>query len=95
MNPPDPKEQLAKCAAWKYPDGTPVLYRQARGIAVETKTRSKPWMLGASSQSIGHTAVILVDGFAGGVALDHVLPILEATYDKRIEEEREKSKGGA
>lgn len=62
------KAQQALCDAWKYPEGTSVTVRKDGGEVVATKTRSMPWMVGA-------TAVILVDGISGGYALERVRPV--------------------
>jgi hypothetical protein len=66
------KAQKRLCDGWKHPVGTPVVYEPPHLAPFRTKTRSEPWMLGASSQSIGHTAVISIEGKSGGVALDYV-----------------------
>lgn len=51
------------------PIGTSVIYwpgiREGEGRA--SVTRSAAWLLG------GHTPVVLVDGYPGGVALSHVM----------------------
>ncbi len=54
----------------RYPAGTRVTaYPITRDDAgIETTTRSEAWTLG------GHTPVVLVDGYAGGIALSHVDP---------------------
>lgn len=58
-----------------HPVGTPVIYypgtRDAGRGRIST-TRSTAWVL------CGHTAVVMVDGYAGGIALDHV-DVLTAT----------------
>lgn len=55
---------------WKnVPEGTPVVVTKDDGTELSTKTRSVAWMLGASSQHPGHTAVIMVDGISGGYGL--------------------------
>ena len=57
---------------WKHPVGTPVIVHRDDGTELETVTESMPWMLGASSQSIGHTAVISVQGISGGFLLERM-----------------------
>ncbi len=47
------------------PEGTPVTVRKDDGTILETKTRSIPWLLGG-------VAVIMVEGIAGGYALERV-----------------------
>jgi aconitase B len=53
------------------PVGTPVLYWPGArvGEGVRSATRSVAWLLG------DHTPVVMVEGYAGGVALTHVCPI--------------------
>lgn len=52
------------------PVGTPVLYwpgvREGKGR--ESVTRSPAWLMG------GHSPVVMVDGYPGGIALAHVEP---------------------
>jgi hypothetical protein len=68
--PRDPKAHLALVEKWKdVPEGTPVTITEDDGTETKTKTRSIPWMLGASSRDPGHTAVILVEGRTGGYGL--------------------------
>ena len=65
--------QLKLVEDWKdVPEGTPVVVIKDDGEAFPTKTRSIPWMLGASSRGPGHTAVIKVDGITGGYLLERV-----------------------
>lgn len=47
------------------PIGTPVEVRRDDGSVLATRTRSEPWI-------IGGTAVIMVEGIAGGYSLDRV-----------------------
>lgn len=56
-----------------HPEGTSVRYWPGvhEGPGVESKTRSAAWVMPSGS------AVVLVDGYAGGIALTHVTP--EAT----------------
>jgi hypothetical protein len=64
------KAHLALVEKWKdVPEGTPVIVTKDDGSEFHTKTRSIPWMLGASSQHLGHTAVIMVEGISGGYGL--------------------------
>ena len=52
-----------------HPVGTPVLYWPGtrEGDGRESVTRSEAWLLG------GHTPVVMVEGYAGGIALSHVI----------------------
>lgn len=56
------------------PIGTPVRYWPGlrEGDGIESVTRSEVWTLG------GHTPVVMVEGYAGGIALTHVRPIPSA-----------------
>lgn len=68
-----PTKQLALLEKWKsIPLGTPVIVMKDLGEKVRTKTRSGPWMLGASSRGAGHTAVIMLEGISGGYLLERV-----------------------
>lgn len=51
-----------------HPVGTPVRYWPGlrRGDGIESVTRTPAWAMG------GHTAVVSVEGYAGGIALTHV-----------------------
>ena len=51
------------------PIGTPVLYWPGvrEGEGRKSATRSAAWLLG------GHTPVVSVEGYAGGIALSHVM----------------------
>lgn len=51
------------------PIGTPVLYWPGarEGEGREGVTRSEAWLLG------GHTPVVMVEGYPGGIALSHVM----------------------
>ena len=68
---PNPAKQADAVEAWnkKHPEGTDVSVRRDDGTATVTKTRSPAWLLG------GHTAVVMVDGIAGGYLLERVSPI--------------------
>jgi hypothetical protein len=62
------------------PVGSPVLYWPGvrDGEGRKSVTRSRAWLLG------GHTPVVLVEGYAGGIALSHVMGYSpEATGDSR------------
>jgi aconitase B len=52
------------------PIGTPVLYWPGvrEGEGRKSTTRSAAWLLG------GHDPVVMVEGYAGGIALTHVMP---------------------
>lgn len=55
----------------KHPVGTPVTrYKLIRPLAEpqDTKTRSVAWVIG------GHSAVVMVEGVAGGVIVESVVP---------------------
>jgi hypothetical protein len=68
--PKSQKAHLELVEKWKHvPKGTPVVVTRDDGSEFKTKTRSIPWMLGASCRSGGHTAVILVEGLSGGYGL--------------------------
>jgi len=51
------------------PIGSPVLYWPGafEGEGRKSVTRSAAWLLG------GHTPVVMVEGYAGGIALSHVM----------------------
>lgn len=51
------------------PVGSPVLYWPGERVGEGRKsvTRSAAWLLG------GHTPVVMVEGYAGGIALSHVM----------------------
>lgn len=68
------KNEIASVEAWnvKYPIGTEVVVKMDSGKSKCTVTKSEAWMLGASSQHPGHTAVIKVDGISGGYLLNRV-----------------------
>jgi hypothetical protein len=65
----------SKCAI-----GTPVTYWPSiiDGPGTESRTASRAWLLG------GHTPVVLVEGYPGGIALTHVLPKAEGVLSKTI-----------
>lgn len=51
------------------PIGTPVLYwpGERSGEGRKSITRSAAWLLG------NHTPVVMIEGYAGGIALSHVM----------------------
>lgn len=57
-------------ARWNsdHPVGTPVLYWPGvlKGPGRASRTRTPAWVIG------GHSAVVSVDGYSGGIALTHV-----------------------
>ena len=77
MRRPSLKARIAKVENWNKcnPEGTDVTVLKDSGEIVTTKTRSKAYMLGASSSHPGHTPVILVNGISGCYALDRIRPI--------------------
>jgi hypothetical protein len=68
----DPEQLQRIVDQWneEHPVGTTVRYWPVRGDdeCDVTATRSEAWLLG------GHTPVVMIDGRAGGVALDHCRP---------------------
>lgn len=56
-----------------YPVGTPVRYWSVMGDEsyVDSKTRSIAWELGYGR------AVVSIEGKSGGVAIDHLLPLVK------------------
>lgn len=60
------------------PVGTPVLYWPGvrEGEGRESVTRSAAWLLG------GHTPVVMVEGYAGGIALSHVMGYVPAEVSR-------------
>lgn len=61
------QEKIAHAWNAAHPIGTPVTrYRLVDPLEdpVETKTRSEAWLMG------GHTAMVMVDGIAGGVLVE-------------------------
>lgn len=69
----DPYSQVEVWNA-RYPVGTPVDVTQDDGSVVVSKTRSEAWVLGHSSTSRGHTAVVMYEGRSGGYLLSRVKP---------------------
>lgn len=68
---PDIKALQKQVDDWNatHPVGTPVTrYKLIAPLSepVETKTRSEAWIMG------GHSAVVMVEGMAGGVLLESV-----------------------
>lgn len=71
------KEQLAMATKWNqdHKPGIEVIVTKDFGEpSVTTKTRSEAYMLGASGDYPGHTAVILLDGISGAYSLERVKP---------------------
>lgn len=70
---PSPAAQQQLVDTWNaaHPIGTPVTrYRLVNPLSqpVETKTRSEAWLMG------GHTAMVMVEGQAGGVMVESCKP---------------------
>lgn len=65
---PAPKQQQKAVDEWNshWPIGTNVIVKMDDGQIRNTQTRSEAWLMG------GHTAVISVDGIAGGYMLSRV-----------------------
>ncbi|MGW6912515.1 hypothetical protein ACWGB8_01635 [Kitasatospora sp. NPDC054939] len=68
----------------RYPPGTPVTaypglrpehpaFAEFKSKRLQTRTRSRAWALGHGEP------VVLVDGYAGGISLEHVDPRTEET----------------
>jgi hypothetical protein len=73
---PSPAAQQKLADDWnaKHAVGTPVTrYKLINPLREpqETKTRSEAWVMG------GHTAMVMVDGVAGGVMVESVKPIIK------------------
>jgi hypothetical protein len=66
------KRQRQLLEEWKHPEGTRCVVRLDDGTERATVTRSRAWMLGASSSHEGHTAVVLLDGISGAYMLSRV-----------------------
>lgn len=65
----------------KYPVGTPVTrYRLVSPLESPeyTKTRSEAWLMG------GHTAMVMVEGVAGGVMVKSVIPLSAAENIQKV-----------
>lgn len=74
-------EQLQLVTDWNanYPVGTPVTrYKLIKPLREpqETRTRSAAWLMG------GHTAMVMVEGVAGGVMVESVKPISDNQHRK-------------
>ena len=72
--PPTPEQLEKQINDWNasHPVGTPVMrYKLIEPLREgnETKTRSEAWIMG------GHSAMVMVDGVAGGVCLESVKPL--------------------
>jgi len=72
---PSPEMLQRQVDDWnrQYPIGTPVRVTKDDGKVTVTKTRSAAWAMG------GHTAVVMVDGIAGGYLLSRCVPVEGAT----------------
>jgi hypothetical protein len=59
----------------RYPIGTPVRYWPGvkRGEGHESKTRTPAWVIHG-----GHSALVSVEGYSGGIILSHIEPIEES-----------------
>lgn len=68
--PPTPAQEQKKCDDWnsQRQAGASVDVRLDDGSIKKTKTRSDAWLMG------GHTAVIMLEGIAGGYMLERVTP---------------------
>lgn len=75
MNRPNPKQQQKLVDEWNVnPIGTAVTrFKRVNPLREpeETKTRSEAWLMG------GHTAMVMVENVAGGVAIDSVVKTQE------------------
>ncbi len=74
MKPPTAKQLEKQVNDWnaKHPVGTPVTrYKLISPLREpnDTKTRSEAWIMG------GHSAMVMVEGVAGGVCLESVKPL--------------------
>jgi hypothetical protein len=74
MKPPSLTQLRKKASEWnlKFPVGTQVVrYKLIDPLEEgnETRTRSEAWVMG------GHSVMVMVEGVAGGVLLDSVVPI--------------------
>jgi hypothetical protein len=70
------QQQLVDQWNAKYPIGTPITrYRLVNPLESpeDTKTRSEAWLMG------GHTAMVMVEGVAGGVMVESVIPKTQGT----------------
>lgn len=70
------KKQLDLVNAWNkdHKPGIDVIVRMDDESDVRTKTRSEAYMLGASGNYPGHTAVIMLEGIIGCYSIDRVRP---------------------
>lgn len=74
MKTPDLIKLVGQANTWNndYPIGTPVMrYKLVEPLREgnETKTRSEAWVMS------GHSVMVMVDGVAGGVFLESVIPL--------------------
>ncbi len=88
------KKQVKLVEDWnaKHPIGTDVIVIKDSSTwktsfvpepdgSFKTKTRSLAYMLGASGDYPGHTAVIMLVGISGCYALDRVHPVVSEEHD--------------
>lgn len=68
--PPTPESQKLAVMEWnqRHPIGIEVIVMRDHGEEFRSRTRSAAWVVG------GHTAVVSVDGIAGGYLLNRVRP---------------------
>lgn len=77
------KHQLELVQEWNtmHQIGEEVIVTKDDGKDVTTKTRSSAYMLGASGEYSGHTAVIMLDGISGCYSLERVRPAQKEDYN--------------
>jgi hypothetical protein len=70
------KKQVKLAQDWNLKNkvGIAVIVTKDDLSKVQTKTRSKAFMLGKNGDYPGHTAVIQLDGISGSYALERVRP---------------------
>ncbi len=72
------QKQVAMVTKWNqdHKPGIDVIVTKDFGEpSVTTKTRSNAFMLGATGDYPGHTAVIMLDGISGAYSLERVKPV--------------------
>ncbi len=71
------QKQVAMVTKWNqdHKPGTDVIVTKDDQSKVQTKTHSEAYMLGASGDYPGHTAVIMLDGISGAYSLERVKAI--------------------
>lgn len=72
------KKQLYLVNAWNkgHKPGIDVIVRKDDKSEVRTKTRSEAFMLGASGDYPGHTAMIQLEGISGCYSLERVRAVI-------------------